>query len=276
MYRIGDFSRLSRVSVKALRFYDEMGLLKPAQVDEATGYRYYEAHQLPRLHRILALKDLGFSLEQIAPLLEEGIPAAELRGMLRLKQAEIQQRMAEEQERLQRVETRLKQIEQEGALPRHEVLLRRIEAQRVLSIRATIPTHYHIYSLFGELGAYFAQGQLRKAGTGIALWHDTEFREQEVDAEAAIPVEGACRDWGRARGYDLPALETAACVTHQGSFESAEPAYSTLFQWIYANGYRPVGPVRTFLLQFRADADPATYVMEIQCPVQKGEVRPPG
>jgi len=98
--------------VKTLRYYDEIGLLKPAQVDRFTGYRYYSEDQLPRLNRILALKDLGLSLEQIGRLLDDDLPPAQLRGMLRLKQAEIQQCVEEEQARLARVEMRLRQIEQ--------------------------------------------------------------------------------------------------------------------------------------------------------------------
>ena len=94
MFRIGDFSRLSQVPVTALRFYDDMGLFKPAQVDRFTGYRYYTLEQLPRLNRILALRDLGLSLEQIAELLDEAVPAEQIRGMLRLKQAELQQHIA--------------------------------------------------------------------------------------------------------------------------------------------------------------------------------------
>src|SRR5690349_6063348 len=114
MFKIGDFSRISQVPVTALRYYDEVGLLKPAQIDKWTGYRYYSASQLPRLNRILALRDLGFSLDQIADLLDNEVPAAEIRGMLRLRQAEMQERMEEERARLVRVETRLKQIEMEG------------------------------------------------------------------------------------------------------------------------------------------------------------------
>jgi len=115
MIKIGDFSRISRVPVKTLRYYDEVGLLKPVEVDRFTGYRYYSLDQLSRLNRILALKDLGFSLEQIAQLLDENLPAAQIRGMLRMKQAELQDRVREEQERLARVEARLRQIEQEGS-----------------------------------------------------------------------------------------------------------------------------------------------------------------
>jgi DNA-binding transcriptional MerR regulator len=100
MFKIGDFSKLSRVSIKALRLYDEMRLLKPIQVDQFTSYRYYCASQLPRLNRILAFKDLGFSLEQILKLLDEDLSLAEIRGMLRLKQAELQNYIETEQARL--------------------------------------------------------------------------------------------------------------------------------------------------------------------------------
>jgi DNA-binding transcriptional MerR regulator len=106
MFKIGDFSKLSRVSVKTLRYYDEVGLLKPIQIDRFTGYRFYSVDQLPRLNRILALKDLGFSLEQIGRLLDEELPPSELRGMLRLKQGELQQQVDEQQSRLARVEAR--------------------------------------------------------------------------------------------------------------------------------------------------------------------------
>ena len=95
MLKIGDFSKLSQVSIKALRLYDEMGLLKPISVDRSSGYRFYSASQLPRLNRIIALKDLGFSLEQITQLLNEEVSPEQIRGMLRLKQADLQQQIEE-------------------------------------------------------------------------------------------------------------------------------------------------------------------------------------
>jgi len=120
MLKIGDFSRLAQVSVKTLRHYGQLGLLRPAWIDRYTGYRYYELDQLPRLNRILALKDLGFSLEQIRQILRADLAATELRGMLRLKRAELEQQVLAEQARLGRVEARLHQIEREGTLPQYE------------------------------------------------------------------------------------------------------------------------------------------------------------
>ena len=95
MLKIGDFSKLSLVSVKALRYYDERGLLKPARVDPSTGYRFYSVSQLSRLNRILALKDLGLDLSQIAQLLDLELTPDQIRGMLRLKQVELHQQLAE-------------------------------------------------------------------------------------------------------------------------------------------------------------------------------------
>src|SRR5260370_37426600 len=89
VFKIGEFSRLSLVSVKALRYYDELGLLKPARIDESTGYRYYSASQLTRLNRILAMKDMAVSLEQIALLLDKELSPDQIRGRLVLKQVEL-------------------------------------------------------------------------------------------------------------------------------------------------------------------------------------------
>ena len=100
MFKIGEFSKLSHVTVKTLRYYDQIGLLTPAEVDRWTSYRYYSASQLPRLNRILALKDLGLSLDQIARLLDDDLPLDQIRGMLRLKQVELQEQLEEEQTRL--------------------------------------------------------------------------------------------------------------------------------------------------------------------------------
>ncbi len=114
MLKIGEFAKKTQVTVKTLRHYDRLGLLKPAWIDRFTGYRYYAQEQLPRLNRIMALKDLGFTLQQTGRILQNELTVDELRGMLRLKCAELEQHIEEEQARLARVEARLRQIEHEG------------------------------------------------------------------------------------------------------------------------------------------------------------------
>ena len=138
MFKIGDFSRLCMVPVSALRYYADLGLLEPAAVDPASGYRYYSAAQLHLVNRIVALKELGLSLDEIRAVLGEGLGVGELRGMLRLKRAEAARRVAEEQERLERVEARLRLIEKEGRMPEQEVVVKTVPEVRGLGMREKV------------------------------------------------------------------------------------------------------------------------------------------
>ncbi len=138
MFRIGDFSRLCMVPVSALRYYADLGLLEPAAVDPSSGYRYYTAAQLRLVNRIVALKELGLALDEIRAVLSESLGAGELRGMLRLKEAEASRRVAEEQQRLERVEARLRLIEQEGRMPEQEVVVKSVPEVRGLGMRAKV------------------------------------------------------------------------------------------------------------------------------------------
>ncbi len=166
MFKIGDFSKLAQVSVKTLRYYAQLGLLEPVWVDRFSGYRYYTLEQLPRLNRILALKDLGFSLEQIQQMLREDLAASELRGMLRLKQAELERQLQDEQMRLKRIQARMRQIDQEGRLPAYDVVLKQIAPQWVAGLREVVADIYQVQSLFARL-----HSALEMQGNGLDVTH---------------------------------------------------------------------------------------------------------
>jgi predicted transcriptional regulator YdeE len=271
MLKIGDFSKLAQVSVKTLRHYGRLGLLKPAWIDRYTGYRYYELDQLPRLNRILALKDLGFSLEQIRHILRAELAATELRGMLRLKQAELEQQVLAEQARLARVEARLRQIEHEGTLPQYEVVLRQVEPWLVAGIRDRIPSYRDVGTLFAELCEALRQaGMVAEAlGPYVGIYYDTEYREHDVDVEAAVPIPQRIPNSARAAVHVLSGAPTAACLVHEGPHETLIEAYNALTAWMQANGYRIVAPNREVYLQGAAPGvDPTRYVTEIQIPVE--------
>src|SRR5690349_1126319 len=144
MLKIGDFSKICRVPVSALRYYADHGLLTPVHIDAFTGYRYYSLDQLPRLNRILALKDLGLQLASIRRLLDERVTAAEIQGMLRLREADLEQEIVESQQRLERVRERLHQMEHESQPDMPEVVIQTIDAQTVLAVRAIIPDGQHV------------------------------------------------------------------------------------------------------------------------------------
>lgn len=268
MLKIGDFSRLSRVTVKALRYYDELGLLKPSFVDPFTGYRYYRATQLPRLNRILALKDLGFALDQVACFLEQQGTLEQIRGMLHLRRSELHHHIMEEQARLARVEARLRQIEQEENMPVYDVVLKTIEPQTILGLRRVIPTYSHIGELFGEVCGQLEGYNLRVMGPAIALYYDGEYRERDVDCEAAVPVSVVGEQASSAPVRELSGVETMACLVHHGPYEMISQAYSTLLEWIEANHYRVDGADREVYLQGPDQVStPEEYVTELQVPV---------
>lgn len=271
MLRIGEFSRLGRVSVKALRYYDEMGLLRPASVDRFTGYRYYTAEQLHQLARILALKDLGLSLEQIAQLQRQGLPVEELRGMLRLKQAEIQQQLDEEQARLDRIVARLKQIEQEGIMPAYEVIVKDVPAIRVASVRGVVADYGDQARLWDEVVSYLDRHNLTSTSPCFTVYYDDEYREHEVDLEVCQPVEASLGSEGRVVVRDLPAVPHMASLVHRGPYAGLNTAYQALMGWITSNGYRIAGPNREVYVRNRADhgVEPADLLTEIQFPVTK-------
>jgi DNA-binding transcriptional MerR regulator len=272
MIRIGDFSKLSRVSVKTLRFYDEMGLLKPVEVDRFTGYRYYEFDQLPRLYRILALKDLGFSLEEVGRLLEGGLSTEQMRGMLKLRQAEIRQRMEEESERLERVELWLRQIEQEDSMSTYDVVIKKIEPLNVASVRGAVPTPPDQRSLWDELMDYLQKKNARMIGPPMAIYHDKEFKERDWDIEVVMPLSEGIASDQRVNVYELPGAEKMACVVHTGPFATIGEAYDALAKWIDQNGYQIVGPGRELNLRLPdklGDQHDPNTVNEIQFPVEK-------
>ena len=271
MLKIGDFARLSQVPVGTLRHYDDVGLFTPARVDQFTGYRYYSGDQLPRLNRLLALKDLGFSLDQIARILNDGVTHAQLRGMLILKRSEVEDRLAEEQERLARIETRLRDIEMEDNMPEYDVVLKTVAPVLVAACRIRIPSNSMVPELLGKAYAETASHVRAHGGKDLhpcmALWHTTADTYEDEDAEAVVPIDRIVPDGGRVKVYEL-AGGTFASAVHHGDFAEFTRLHPALLRWIDANDYRIVGPSREVYVQ-PAGRHAGDSVTEVQYPVEK-------
>lgn len=269
MIKIGIFSKISQVSIKTLRYYDEMGLLKPVAVDRYTSYRYYEMSQLHRLYQILALKDLGFSLDEVGRLLSQEISNAELRGMLRMKREELRRTVQVETERLERVDARLRQLEQETKVMGANVVLKKIDPLLVAGARGIISTYSEQGRLWDTLGSALQQKGITPVGACFTLYHNDE---PEIDAEVCEPVSGPVVLSSDVKVHELPAIDQAACLVHQGSFSTLGEAYNGLMQWIEQNGYRICGPIREIYLRppdQPGDQEAPETVTEIQAPVMK-------
>jgi effector-binding domain-containing protein len=270
MFRIGDFSRLSRVSVKALRYYDEIGLLKPVEVDRFTSYRYYSAEQLPRLNYIIALKDMGLSLEEIATLVNNQLTPHQMRDIFILKKGELQRRLAEEKLRLEQVEKLLKQLEKEDKMPDYQVVIKKLAPMKIASVRGTVPTYHDINVLFEKMNPVFKEHASAIAGPPLAIYHDMEYREKDVDIEVAVPIAGDLSLPAPVKVRDLPGEEQVASLVYQGPYESINEAYQALMAWCEANGYELAGPDRElYLTAPEKTPDPSGYITELQQPVKK-------
>jgi DNA-binding transcriptional MerR regulator len=274
MFKIGDFPKLTNISVKTLRHYDELGLFNAVQVDDTTGYRYYSFEQLPRLNRILVFKDLGFSLESVAVLLKDDLTADTLEQLLKLKQSELEAQLKETRERLERVSARLKYIHQEGIMPPHEVILKTVEPMAIASARETIaPEHMRggCLALLDKVFKTLEQQKIKHTATTLALYHDNS--EKGIDTEMAVVLEQtlppATHDGVRLQ--TLPQVQMAS-VVYKGSFNAFDTVgkiHLDIGKWIESNGYQISGANREIYWQPPEDYS-QDGVMEIQYPVVKG------
>lgn len=273
MFSIGDFARHGRVSVRMLRHYDAVGLLRPAQVDRLTGYRSYDAAQLARLNRIVALKDLGFTLAQVQVILDEKVGVAELHGMLRLRQAELQTQVASDTARLAQVRARLNLIEREGTLPMDEIVIKRVPAVRVAELSAVAASFEPdsigpvIGPLYDELCRRLDAAGIGPVGPGIAYYQDGP--DGSVVVNAALPISPEDPAGHNFSVIDLPEIERAATIVHHGSMDAVMMTVQTLARWIDASGFRSAGYHRE--LYIAVGEDPDDWVTELQEPLADEE-----
>lgn len=276
-FRIGEFSRLAQVSCRLLRHYDQIGLLKPAEVDPHSGYRHYRASQLATLNRILVLRDLGFSLDQVAEVMAESLSNEQLRGMLLLRRAEIERELEQHTARLRRVEQRIADLDRRDSdspevrfrsLPPCTIAAARIEARSFDEARAFVGT------LSRELPARLAPGTL---GRLLAIQHAVEYEPDALDLEIGFVLErelalGASLEVAghSLRVRELPAVERAAVCVRVGPPDEAHRC-TAIASRLEAEGLGLAGPNREVFLEPPAPDRPP--VVEMQLPVAPARQR---
>lgn len=267
MFTIGDFARHGRVSVRMLRNDDATGLLRPARVDPASGYRFYEAVQLARLNRIIALKTSASVWARCTPCWTSTAAAARDTAAAPSRAAKA---IAADTSRLAQVEARLRIIELEGAMPVDDIQVKRIPAVRVAELTATAarlePASINpvIQPLYRELGERLGQAGLTPAGPATSYYEDAPDGDGVI-VHAALPVNA---DPGSAHGFeitDLPEITQAATILHRGPMDNVMATIQTLARWIDENGYRSSGHVRELTLE--CPDDPDKWVTELQEPI---------
>ncbi len=272
MLKIGDFARLGRVSVKALRHYDELGLLRPARVDRADGYRHYDPRQLVDLAEILLLKDFGFPLRRIAHLRRDrdGIVAT-----LDVRHRELRGVIAADVARLKRLEAYREALV--SSRDAAAVRLRAIEPVLALTERGRFTAgDDRVTRMFETLERRAAKARGRAGTSPFMLFHDAGG-DDGLEVEACVPLKADSADLEGARIVE--GHGAAGSVTYRGPY-SQTPAFSTaLAAWVDANGATLAGPLREVYHRFGADQrgyrlparmladDAGDYVTELQAPM---------
>lgn len=278
MFRIGEFSQIARVTIDTLRHYDELGLLKPAKVDPFTGYRYYSARQLMPLNRILALKEVGFSLEEIARILQEQLTTDQLRGMLKTQFVRAETDIRTAQLRQGRILARLHSLESEETMPVYEVTLKPVETQTIAAIREVVPTAEQMPQRCGEMFDIIGRWIHAKGlsvGPALTIYYNEGFVRENIDTECAFILTnpGAVKSIApeapiKVRQMEAAPLVASTIVTNDfyKKVDGLTPAYNTLAQWMEDNNYQIAGPPREL---FYGSPESGEMTAEIQFPVKK-------
>ena len=266
---IGEFSHLTRISVRMLRHYDEHGVLTPTRVDEWTGYRHYSPDLLRTAGRIRELRDLGLGVAElaaVAPLLDDQLA---LRRVL-----EGQRRRLEEQ--TERIAARLRDLDRlvedlEGVRMSTTVTVRTVPARTTAALRSTIPAYTDESQLWqrlmDELPRSSAQVVDRPLRT--ATYHDESYVERDPDVEVAVDVTGEFPASGHLRCVRLPATKVAS-ATVRGGYELVNGVLEDLGRWIGAEGYRMDGPPFViYVVTPDQVPDPSGWVTEVCVPVER-------
>jgi len=271
MLKIGDFSKLSRISIRMLRHYDEIGLLVPESVDEFTGYRYYSEAQLLLANRINALKDMGFSLSVISEILKSYNDSQALKKYLLLKQAELKELAEKTARQLRVLKTTINRIGKDDNLMEYSVVLKEIPQRYVASLRKIIPSYDKESILWEQMMKELAPINVQYANPcySIAVFHDKEHKEYNPDVEIQIAVQGSYQDTENVVFKTVPSVLVAS-ATFKGSYDQIAAVNQAIVNWIRDNNYDFNGAMFTIYHVSPAQTqNPDDLITEICFPVKK-------
>lgn len=272
MFKIGEFSRLTQVTIRMLRHYDETGLLKPAFIDPQTGYRLYSCDQIPILNKIIYLRDSGFKIAEIADILKQP-DAGTLILRLDQKAAEVNALIETEKEKLKKLTLAREALLKDRNELHYQIVTRFMPELSVLSLRAVIPTYYDEGALWRKLSDYALKNKIEFSGDCFSVYHDMEYKEQDVDVEVCIETVEPVRDCELSGGFSYRTLEAVpvmACMMVVGDFSNIAGAYLSFAHWLQAQGKWKMGSANRQIVHRGPwnEADPQKFLIELQIPLE--------
>ena len=270
MLKIGEFSKLSRISVRMLRHYDDIGLLRPAEIDRFTDYRYYREDQLPIVCRITSLKDMGFALADIVKILDIYDDRAQLERYFAARQSELEQLSLETAHKLTLLDAARKRLRKEDTM-NYNVTIKTIPKRYAATVQMTIPRYEYEGTIWSTLVAETSRLNIVEADPCLCAvtFLDGEYKETDVEMLAWKTVKGHYPDTEHVRFRTLPAVTVASC-TSKGRYEQITEVYSAIVAWIDKSGYEIDGPMfNIYHVSPHETSNPDEFVTEACYPVKK-------
>ncbi|HEX3073907.1 MAG TPA: MerR family transcriptional regulator [Ignavibacteriales bacterium] len=268
MFTIGEFSKITGLTITTLRLYHEKGLLVPPDVNADSKYRAYDNASAERARIIIRLKEIGYSLAEIKDILDSCEDEAELLDSLLRHKAEIEQKIERDKRALQSIEEiiqREKEAEQKMKEANYEPEIEQIEDMLIAGIKMT-GKYSDVGKAFGKLGKTL---KMNIAGKAMNLYYDREYKEEDANYEACFPVSKPVSE-GEIESRILKGGK-AVTIIHKGPYENLGLSYQKLFEFIAKNNYEVIVPTREVYIKgpgmiFRGN--PENYITEIQALVK--------
>ncbi|MBV7275628.1 MerR family transcriptional regulator [Clostridium sp. PL3] len=270
MFKIGEFSKLTQVSIRMLRYYDETGLLKPAEIDKFTNYRLYATEQIPTLNKIIFLRNLGFNSSEIAVALKNWDDEF-ITYQLENKRLEIENMIKAEQDKLFKIELAKKDIRQGKIAINYNVSIKSIPSYQVFSLRRIVPDYYAEGQLWQEMSAFADENNIPISNNTFTIYHDTEYKEKDVNIEICAPVARMGKDIGEFTYRNTEPVPIMACTMVYGPFENIANAYLAFANWLQEHSqYKMTGQSRQ-IVHYGPwnEKSPDKYLTEIQIPLER-------
>lgn len=269
MFRIGEFSKITQVSIRMLRYYDETKLLQPEKIEADTGYRMYSSSQIERLNRILFLKNLGFNVNKILDFLNNW-ETEKIRAELEIQEKEIEQAIILENEKLLRLQMSLRDLDRQKLDLNTQIIIKKLPTCHVVSIRKLVPDYFCEGELWGELSEKLQMWKNLKAKESFSIYHDLEQKEKDVDIEVCVVINDVTLADDESIVFrQVKEIEKAACFMIYGPYENIANAYSEFAVWLEQHPeYKMYGGNRQIChVGGWNEANPANFVTELQIPI---------
>ena len=281
MLRIGEFSKLSGLSADTLYHYEKLKILVPVSVDDSTGYRSYDSVQLLMVNKIMALKDAGFSLEEITGILHEDLSPAVLIEKLEEKARRLEGHLSGENQRLERLHTNIFLIKNGGIPQMNDITIKKVEPVLIASMRKTFDKSgfdENLSHMWPNVNRSIDKKGVKRTIPCLMLYHsgwwdekqlNMNYDEKVLDVEVAEPVTKAFPSSEEVQVYTLPPVDKMASIVHKGPFSTIPKTFEMLFDWMKHNHYVAAGPAREIYHKGDwATGDPDEYITELQVPIK--------